>query len=80
MEEQNRTEGQTQGQTEEKTLEEIFDQLEDVISTMEGEVPLEESFRLYHRGMDMLKQCAERIDRVEKKMLILDEKGETHEF
>ena len=48
---------------------------------MEGEdVTLEDSFRLYHRGMDALKQCSERIDEVEKKMLILDEEGGTHEF
>ena len=48
---------------------------------MEGEdVSLEDSFRLYHTGMDALKKCSERIDEVEKKMLILDEEGGTHEF
>lgn len=63
------------------SLEELFTELEDVIHKMEGEdVTLEDSFRLYHRGMDALKQCSERIDEVEKKMLILDEEGVTHEF
>lgn len=63
------------------SLEELFVQLEDVIRKMEGEdVSLEDSFQLYHRGMDTLKQCSERIDEVEKKMLILDEEGGTHEF
>ena len=63
------------------SLEELFTELEDVIHKMEGEdVTLEDSFRLYHRGMDALKQCSERIDEVEKKMLILDEEGGTHEF
>ena len=63
------------------SLEELFTELEDVIHKMEGEdVTLEDSFRLYHRGMDALKQCSERIDDVEKKMLILDEEGGTHEF
>ncbi len=66
---------------EEQSLEELFIQLESVIQKMEGEnISLEDSFQLYHRGMDGLKQCSERIDEVEKKMLILDEEGGTHEF
>ena len=65
----------------EETLEEIFTQLESVIKTMEqGDVSLEETFDLYHKGMNMLKSCNDKIDKVEKKMLILDDKGEAHEF
>lgn len=66
---------------EEKNLEEIFDDLEIAIKKMEEEeISLEESFRLYHQGMDMLKACNDKIDKVEKKMLLLDEEGEEHEF
>lgn len=66
---------------EEKNLEEIFENLENTIKTMEEEeISLEESFRLYHQGMDMLKACNDKIDKVEKKMLLLDEEGEEHEF
>lgn len=65
----------------EETLEEVFTQLESVIKTMEqGDVSLEETFDLYHKGMNMLKSCNDKIDKVEKKMLILDDKGEAHEF
>ena len=65
----------------EETLEEMFTQLESVIKTMEqGDVSLEETFDLYHKGMNMLKSCNDKIDKVEKKMLILDDKGEAHEF
>lgn len=65
----------------EETLEEMFTQLESVIKTMEqGDVSLEETFDLYHKGMNMLKLCNDKIDKVEKKMLILDDKGEAHEF
>lgn len=65
----------------EETLEEMFTQLESVIKTMEqGNVSLEETFDLYHKGMNMLKSCNDKIDKVEKKMLILDDKGEAHEF
>ena len=65
----------------EETLEEMFTQLESVVKTMEqGDVSLEETFDLYHKGMNMLKSCNDKIDKVEKKMLILDDKGEAHEF
>ena len=65
----------------EETLEEMFTQLESVIKTMEqGDVSLEETFDLYHKGMNMLKSCNDKIDKVDKKMLILDDKGEAHEF
>ena len=64
-----------------QNLEELFGQLEDTIQKMEkDEISLEDSFQLYHKGMDLLKQCNDKIDKVEKKMLILDEEGETHEF
>ncbi|WP_461812439.1 exodeoxyribonuclease VII small subunit [Faecalimonas sp.] len=66
---------------EEKTLEEVFNQLDTVIQDMEREdISLEDSFQLYHKGMQMLKICNEKIDAVEKKMLILDGEGAEHEF
>lgn len=66
---------------EEQSLEELFEQLEDTINKMEEEeVSLEASFKLYHKGMELLKNCSGRIDAVEKKMLILDEEGGPHEF
>lgn len=66
---------------EEQTLEEVFAQLDRIVNQLEGEeVSLETSFQLYHEGMDLLKKCNEKIDAVEKKMLILDEDGEQHEF
>ena len=66
---------------EEMNLEEIFEKLESTMKKMEEEdISLEESFQLYHQGMDMLKACNDKIDKVEKKMLLLDEEGEEHEF
>ena len=63
------------------TLEQTFAGLEEVIQKMErGDVSLEESFQLYHKGMDMLKSCNDKIDKIEKQMLILDEGGMLHEF
>lgn len=65
----------------EQTLEAVFEQLDEIVEQLEGEsVSLEDSFQLYHKGMDLLKICNEKIDTVEKKMQILDENGEEHEF
>ena len=62
-------------------LEDMFGQLETVIQDMEKEdVSLEDSFELYNRGMNLLKRCNKAIDEVEKKVLVLDEDGETQEF
>lgn len=64
-----------------ETLEELFQSLDGVVAKLEeGEVSLEESFRLYKKGMEMLKSCNDKIDAVEKQVLILEENGETHEF
>lgn len=71
---------QIQQPEEERTLEEEFQELEQVLEVMEQEVTLEESFRLYHRGIDLLKACSDKIDRVEKQIQILDEEGESHGF
>ena len=64
-----------------KSLEEVFEQLDKIVEKLEETtVSLDDSFQLYHEGMELLKVCNEKIDTVEKKMLILDENGEQHEL
>ena len=66
---------------EEVSVEEMFENLEEVVQKLEREnISLEESFSLYQKGMELLKRCNDKIDTVEKKVLILDEDGESHEF
>lgn len=62
------------------TLEEVFERLEQAISDMEEETALEESFQIYHQGIELLRACNDKIERIEKQILILDEEGGTHEF
>lgn len=63
------------------TLEEAFEELEDIIEKMnDREVSLDDSFSLYTEGTKLLKYCNEQLDMVEKKMLVLSEEGELHEF
>ena len=63
------------------TLEEVFGQLDAAIEELESsDITLEESFEKYQKGMQLLKTCNEKIDLVEKKMLVLNDNGETNEF
>ena len=65
----------------EQTLEQVFDKLEETIGKLEQEdIPLEESFILYKEGMKLIKSCNDRIDKVEKEVLKLNENGELDEF
>ena len=64
-----------------ENLEEMFKDLEELIGKMENEeITLEQTFDLYNNGMELLKKCNLSIDEVEKKVLVLDENGETDEF
>lgn len=55
------------------TLEESFAALDEIINALQaGELTLEESFQKYEEGMKMIKTCNESIDRVEKKMQIIN--------
>lgn len=66
---------------EELTIEESLQMLDKIVERLESrEISLEESFTIYKSGMDLLKQCNEKIDQVEKKMLKMNENGELSEF
>lgn len=63
------------------TLEEAFTQLETVMKSLEDEnISLEDSFAVYQKGMQLLKFCNESIDKVEKKVLVLNGEGKLDEF
>ena len=66
---------------EEKPLEEMFTELDLLAGKLEDrETSLEDSFRLYRQGMELLKLCSEKLDTAEKKMLQLNEDGTFSEF
>lgn len=63
------------------SLEDAFAQIEEVIGRLETEdITLEQAFAEYNRGMALLAQCNETIDRVEKKVLKINEDGGLDEF
>ncbi|MBQ0025871.1 MAG: exodeoxyribonuclease VII small subunit [Lachnospiraceae bacterium] len=58
----------------ELTLEESFDKLSELLSQMEeGEHTLEENFALYEEGLSLVKNCHEKLDKIEKKLIVLEE-------
>ena len=66
---------------EEISLEEAFGMLDEITRSLEKEdISLEDSFSAYKKGMDLLKICNDKIDQVEKKVLVLNEEGGLDEF
>lgn len=64
-----------------KSLEEQFEKLNEIIDRLEDPaVSLEESFQAYEAGMRLLKSCNDKIDRVEKRVLVLNSEGGLDEF
>ena len=61
---------------EQRSLEENFSELEELLEQLEAEdISLEDAFTAYSKGMNVLKQCNEQIDRVEKQVMKLNEEG-----
>ena len=70
-----------QREQKEQTLEEAFVRLDQMLEKLsDRDTDLEESFQVYAEGTKLLKYCNEKLDKVEKKMLMLSEEGELNEF
>ena len=65
-----------------QTLEQSFEKLEQIIGNLEnGDVSLEDSFKLYNEGMKLIQNCNRQLDKVEKKIVVLNQKeGDEDEF
>ena len=63
------------------SLEKAFDEIDELIAQLEKpDNTLEASFQAFEKGMQLVKYCNESIDQVEKKVLVLSQDGELHEF
>ena len=55
-----------------QSIEETFAQLDELLEKLEAsDTSLEESFACYEAGMKLVKACNDKIDKVEKQMIIL---------
>lgn len=60
-------------------LEKCFEELETIVAALEGEsIPLEESLRMFERGMVLSRRCSSELTSIEKKikMVIENASGE----
>ena len=63
------------------TLEERFAHLEQIVARMEdADVSLDEAFELYKKGLDVVKSANDRVQGMEKAMLVLNSDGQLEEF
>ena len=44
------------------------------------EIKLPEAVKLYTEGVNLVKQCKDSLDKVEKELIVLEENGEEHEL
>lgn len=63
------------------SIEEAFENLDIILEQLEDkDISLEDSFKTYNKGIELLKYCNDKIDTVEKKMLQINDNGELNEF
>lgn len=61
-----------------KSIEQTFEELDLIMEKLESsDTSLEDSFACYEAGMKLVKACGEKIDKVEKQMIILQGGMET---
>lgn len=64
------------GQERQPSLEELFARLDAILNNMEDpDISLEDAFSLYEQGMKDIRSCNEKLDLVEKKMMVIAEDG-----
>ncbi|MDO4938990.1 MAG: exodeoxyribonuclease VII small subunit [Lachnospiraceae bacterium] len=56
-----------------KSIEEMLEEVDGIIESLEnGDIALEDSFKIYEKGMKIIQTVNSRIDKVEKKIIELD--------
>ena len=64
------------GQERQPSLEEMLAHLDEILNNMEDpDISLEDAFSLYEQGMKDIRSCNEKLDLVEKKMMVIAEDG-----
>ena len=65
----------------ELSIEKAFENLDSIIEKLEDEnTKLADSIALYTKGVKLLNDCKQSLDRIEKEMIVLDSEEENDEF
>ncbi len=68
-------------ETSESNIDGLLAQVEECIGRLEDpQISLEDSFRYYEEGVRKLKLCGEKVEQIEKKMLMINGQGELEDF
>ena len=60
----------------EKNFEEAMKRLEQIVQKLEdGELPLEESLKVFEEGMGLVRHCSSKLEEAEKKVTMLVEES-----
>ena len=71
--EENNT-GNNMNNTENVGIEDNLKQLKDIISKMQSDrITLEQSFELYNKGLSLVQDCNNQIEKIEKQIKIIEE-------
>ena len=63
-----------------KTIEENMTRLSEINNLMsDSSIKLEESFKLYKEGVELVEKCKKQLADVEKEIVVLEEQGSTNE-
>lgn len=63
-----------------KTIEENMARLNEINNLMsESSIKLEESFKLYKEGVELVEKCKKQLADVEKEIVVLEEQGSANE-
>jgi len=63
---------ETKEELDNMTIEETFEALDNLIDRLEsGRGSLEDAFKNYETGMRLVKSCNEKIEKIEKKIMVL---------
>lgn len=63
------------------SIDQGFEQLDEIIGQLEGEdIKLSDAVKAYGEGVNLVKQCKESLDQVEKELIVLNETEENHEL
>ena len=60
------------------TIEESFEKLDKIVSQLEdGSLSMNEAFKLYNEGVQLVNNCNNMLDKVEKQLVVLNGSEET---
>lgn len=63
------------------SIDQGFEQLDDILKKLRSEdVKLSDAVKLYSEGVNVVKECKDSLDQVEKELIILNEDGEENEI